>query len=63
MMNFQFETVQRGNKPLFKIKQAIEDLYAKPDFSDADGKGWENYKLNSKKWTVGMQRVMLLPFV
>ena len=31
------ETVMRGNKPLFKIKQAIEDLYAKPDFSDADG--------------------------
>ena len=31
------ETVLRGNKPLFKIKQAIEDLYAKPDFSDADG--------------------------
>ena len=31
------ETVLRGNKPLFKIKQAIEDLYAKIDFSDADG--------------------------
>jgi ATPase subunit of ABC transporter with duplicated ATPase domains len=31
------ETVLRGNKPLFIIKQAIEDLYAKPDFSDADG--------------------------
>ncbi len=31
------ETVLRGNKPLFKIKKAIEDLYAKPDFSDADG--------------------------
>lgn len=31
------ETVLRGNKPLFKIKQAIEDLYAKSDFSDADG--------------------------
>ncbi len=31
------ETVMKGNKPLFKIKQAIEDLYAKPDFSDADG--------------------------
>ena len=31
------ETVLRGNKPLFKIKQAIEDLYAKLDFSDADG--------------------------
>jgi ATPase subunit of ABC transporter with duplicated ATPase domains len=32
------ETVLRGNQPLFQIKQAIEDLYAKPDFSDADGK-------------------------
>ena len=31
------QTVLRGNQPLFKIKQAIEDLYAKPDFSDADG--------------------------
>ncbi len=31
------ETVLRGNKPLFLIKQAIEDLYAKPDFSDTDG--------------------------
>ena len=31
------ETVMRGNKPLFKIKQTIEHLYAKPDFSDADG--------------------------
>lgn len=31
------ETVLRGNKHLFGIKQAIEDLYAKPDFSDADG--------------------------
>jgi len=31
------ETVLRGNQPLFQIKQAIEDLYAKPDFSDADG--------------------------
>ena len=31
------ETVLRGNKPLFLIKKAIEDLYAKPDFSDADG--------------------------
>ena len=31
------ETVLRGNKHLFGIKQAIEDLYAKLDFSDADG--------------------------
>ena len=31
------ETVLRGNKPLFNIKQTIEELYAKPDFSDADG--------------------------
>tara|TARA_B100001059_G_scaffold107391_1_gene107086 strand:+ start:49634 stop:51256 length:1623 start_codon:yes stop_codon:yes gene_type:complete len=31
------ETVLRGNKPLFHIKQAIEDLYAKLDFSDSDG--------------------------
>ncbi|MEK9608900.1 MAG: ATP-binding cassette domain-containing protein, partial [Flavobacteriaceae bacterium] len=31
------ETVLRGNKHLFGIKQAIEDLYSKPDFSDDDG--------------------------
>ena len=31
------ESVIRGNKPLFKIKQAIEELYSKSDFSDADG--------------------------
>ena len=31
------ETVLRGNKHLFGIKQGIEDLYAKPDFSDVDG--------------------------
>ncbi|NBS19848.1 MAG: ATP-binding cassette domain-containing protein, partial [Flavobacteriia bacterium] len=35
--NTVLETVLRGNQPLFKIKQAIEDLYAKSDFSDADG--------------------------
>ncbi|MEC8397749.1 MAG: ATP-binding cassette domain-containing protein [Bacteroidota bacterium] len=31
------ETVLRGNKPLFKIKQTIEELYSKSDFSDSDG--------------------------
>ena len=31
------ETVLRGNDSLFKIKKQIEDLYAKPDFSDSDG--------------------------
>ncbi len=31
------ETVLRGNKPLFNIKQTIEELYAKSDFSDSDG--------------------------
>ena len=31
------ETVLRGNHPLFKIKKQIDDLYAKPDFSDSDG--------------------------
>lgn len=30
------ETVIRGNKPLFTIKKEMDDLYAKPDFSDAD---------------------------
>lgn len=30
------ETVIRGNKPLFAIKKEMDDLYAKPDFSDAD---------------------------
>jgi len=31
------ETVMRGNKNLFEIKAEMESLYAKPDFSDADG--------------------------
>ncbi|MBC9797655.1 ABC-F family ATP-binding cassette domain-containing protein [Sinomicrobium weinanense] len=31
------ETVIRGNKPLFAIKKEMEDIYAKEDFSDADG--------------------------
>ena len=31
------DTVLRGNNPLFKIKKQIENLYAKPDFTDSDG--------------------------
>lgn len=31
------ETVIRGNKPLFEIKQEMDAIYAKEDFSDADG--------------------------
>ena len=30
------ETVIRGNQALFAIKKEMDDLYAKPDFSDAD---------------------------
>ena len=30
------ETVIRGNKPLFSIKKEMDDLYAKPNFSDID---------------------------
>jgi ATPase subunit of ABC transporter with duplicated ATPase domains len=30
------ETVLMGNKPLYAIKQEMDSLYAKPDFSDAD---------------------------
>ena len=30
------ESVIRGNKPLYAIKKEMDDLYAKPDFSDAD---------------------------
>lgn len=30
------ETVIRGNKPLYAIKKEMDDLYAKPDFSDTD---------------------------
>lgn len=30
------ETVIRGNKPLYAIKKEMDDLYAKPDFSDAE---------------------------
>lgn len=31
------ETVLRGNKKLFQIKEEMDALYAKPDFSDEDG--------------------------
>jgi ATPase subunit of ABC transporter with duplicated ATPase domains len=31
------ETVLTGNKPLFDIKKEMDSIYAKPDFSDADG--------------------------
>ncbi|MXV37384.1 ATP-binding cassette domain-containing protein [Flavobacteriaceae bacterium Ap0902] len=31
------ETVMRGNEPLFNIKKEMDELYAKPDFSEADG--------------------------
>ncbi|WP_430413137.1 ABC-F family ATP-binding cassette domain-containing protein [Kordia sp.] len=31
------ETVIMGNKPLFAIKKAMDDIYAKVDFSDKDG--------------------------
>ncbi|WP_373058928.1 ABC-F family ATP-binding cassette domain-containing protein [Zunongwangia sp. H14] len=31
------ETVIRGNKPLFKIKMEMEEIYAKEDFNEADG--------------------------
>ena len=30
------QSVIMGNKPLYAIKKEIDDLYAKPDFSDAD---------------------------
>ncbi|PCI35555.1 MAG: ABC-F family ATPase [Flavobacteriaceae bacterium] len=31
------ETVMMGNKELFSIKKEMDEIYAKPDFSDADG--------------------------
>ena len=31
------ETVMMGNKPLFNLKKELDTIYAKPDFSDADG--------------------------
>lgn len=31
------ETVIMGNAPLYKIKKEMDDIYAKEDFSDADG--------------------------
>ena len=31
------ETVIMGNKPLFKIKKEMDEIYAKVDFNDADG--------------------------
>ncbi|MEN8186969.1 MAG: ATP-binding cassette domain-containing protein [Bacteroidota bacterium] len=31
------ETVLMGNKPLFELKQELDAIYAKPDFSEEDG--------------------------
>lgn len=31
------ETVLMGNKPLFDLKKELDDIYAKPDFSEEDG--------------------------
>ena len=31
------ETVMIGDKPLFKLKAELDAIYAKPDFSEADG--------------------------
>ena len=31
------ETVLMGNKPLFELKKEMDEIYAKPDFSDEDG--------------------------
>ncbi len=31
------ETVMMGNKPLFELKKQLDEIYAKPDFSEEDG--------------------------
>ncbi len=31
------ETVMMGNKPLFNLKKELDEIYAKPDFSEEDG--------------------------
>ena len=31
------DTVLRGNKPLYEVKTEMDTIYAKEDFSDADG--------------------------
>ncbi|WKK66996.1 ABC-F family ATP-binding cassette domain-containing protein [Lutimonas zeaxanthinifaciens] len=31
------ETVMMGNKPLYELKKKLDDVYAKPDFSEEDG--------------------------
>jgi len=31
------ETVMMGNKPLFDLKKRLDEIYAKPDFSEEDG--------------------------
>ncbi len=31
------ETVLMGNKPLFELKKQLDEIYAKPDFSEEDG--------------------------
>ncbi|UCE92818.1 MAG: ATP-binding cassette domain-containing protein, partial [Flavobacteriaceae bacterium] len=31
------ETVMMGNKPLYQLKKKLDEVYAKPDFSEEDG--------------------------
>ncbi|MCK5677199.1 MAG: ATP-binding cassette domain-containing protein, partial [Flavobacteriaceae bacterium] len=31
------ETVMMGNKPLFELKKELDEIYARPDFSEEDG--------------------------
>ena len=56
------DTVLRGNKILYDIKNEMENIYSKSDFSDKDGERVGELKQYMKKKVVGMQRVMPQPF-
>jgi ATPase subunit of ABC transporter with duplicated ATPase domains len=54
------QTVIMGNKKLWEIMKEKDALYAKADFTDADGERVGELEGYLPKWKVGMQTVMLL---
>ena len=52
------ETVLRGNKPLLKLNRPLKNCTLSQIFLILTVKRSENYRLNLKRWMVGMQKAM-----
>ncbi len=56
------DTVLMGHTTLWEVMSEKNALYAKPDFSDADGiRVYRNWKRSSPRWKAGMPKVMPPP--